>query len=186
MLLYIMSWQKHWRDDKFVKKSKLEGKICRSYYKLLEINERFHLIGKKSINILELGGSPGGWSQYIKEVNPSIHLTALDLIPNKITVDKFLLQSIFSPIEGENYNLLLSDIAPNLTGEFVVDASNMEKIIKRIIEIFSLLEKRSHIVIKTFGPLQELYKFFRRHKYFKPLSSHKNSNEIYFIGISLI
>ena len=63
-----MSWQKHWRDDKFVKKSKLEGKICRSYYKLLEINERFHLIGKKSINILELGGSPGGWSQSIKEV----------------------------------------------------------------------------------------------------------------------
>jgi 23S rRNA (uridine2552-2'-O)-methyltransferase len=181
-----MSWRKNWKDEKFVKKSQTEGKICRAYYKLGEINDRFRLIGKDVIKVLELGGSPGGWSQYIKEVNSHIHLTSLDLIPNKIEVDKFLLQSIFDPIDGNDYELLLSDIAPNLTGESIVDQSNMERIINRIIEIFSLLKRKSNVAIKTFGTMQQLHKYFKKYKYFKPLSSHKSSNEIYFIGICLI
>ena len=75
-------WVKRQKNDIFVKRAKKEGYLSRAAFKLIEIEKKFKLIAK-SENIIELGSSPGGWSQVICEFNKSSLIHAFDLLEMK-------------------------------------------------------------------------------------------------------
>ena len=76
------NWVQRNSQDIYIKKAKKEGYVSRSAFKLLEIENKFHFI-VKSKNILELGSSPGGWSQVICEFNKRSKIDAFDLLKMK-------------------------------------------------------------------------------------------------------
>lgn len=186
-----MSW---WIDrqnnDPFVKKRDQNQKISRAYFKLKEINDSFQLIGKNS-TVLDLGAAPGGWSQYCKELKANI--TAVDILNDfRVKNIKFIQEDIFnenllSKLDL-NYDIVLSDIAPNLSGHRIVDDNKCLSLWKRILEIF-ILRKGSTFIIKLFKNscfdefIQLVRKYKLKYKIYKPKSSRKESNEIYLIGI---
>ena len=77
-------WIQRNSQDIYVKKAKNEGYVSRSAFKLLEIENKFHFI-IKSKNILELGSSPGGWSQVVCQINKKVKIDAFDLLDMRYT-----------------------------------------------------------------------------------------------------
>jgi 23S rRNA U2552 (ribose-2'-O)-methylase RlmE/FtsJ len=88
-------WLKKHMNDEFVRKAQKDGYICRAAYKLIEIQEKFKLI-QKSHNVIELGSSPGGWSQVLTQIIHNGKIFAIDLLPMKFIHHKiFFVQGDF-------------------------------------------------------------------------------------------
>ena len=126
-------------QDIYVKKSRKEGYLSRSAFKLLEIENKFHLI-VKSKYILELGSSPGGWSQVICKFNKQCKIDAFDLLKMKFTHKNinFFRQDYFKfnfKLLNKKYDLILSDIAPNTIGHQSTDHLRLASIIQNIINL---------------------------------------------------
>ena len=122
-------YDRHVRDP-YVRKAQQDGYRSRAVYKLLEIDERERLL-KKGMTVLDLGAAPGGWSQVAAErVGPGGRVVALDLlqidpIPGVEIIqgdftDETVLQTVLATLDGP-VDLVLSDMAPNITGIRSVD-----------------------------------------------------------------
>ena len=190
-------WLNRQKRDFYFKKAKKQGYLSRSAYKLIEIENKFHLI-IDSKKILEFGAAPGGWSQVVLEINPKIELTAIDILELKINhpqinfyKDDFL---NFDYSKKENYyDLILSDIAPNTTGHQSTDHLRIAKMLFDIIELLDkVLINNGSFVTKIWKGSEEkevikkLKKKFKLVSYFKPDSSRKDSAEIFVIGKNFI
>ncbi|MFK8016662.1 MAG: RlmE family RNA methyltransferase [Gammaproteobacteria bacterium] len=126
----VSRWYDKHVNDPYVKRAQVEGYRSRAVYKLLEIDEREKLI-KKGQSILDLGSTPGGWSQVCaKRVGPSGRVLALDLLPmtpiEGVRFEKldFTEDSALEWVETQSkggIDLVLSDMAPNITGVRSVD-----------------------------------------------------------------
>ena len=115
-----VNWLKRQKKDAFVIRAKKMGYVSRSAFKLIEIENKFKLISK-SMNILELGSSPGGWSQVICKINKKAKIDAFDLLnmhySNKnITFYKKDFMKFAFKILNKKYDLILCDMAPNTIG----------------------------------------------------------------------
>jgi len=190
-------WLNRQKRDFFVKKAKQQGYLSRSAFKLIEIDNKFKII-KKSKNILEFGAAPGGWCQVSLDINPKINITALDILDLKFNHTNLMfykedyLNFNFNKIKN-NFDLILSDIAPNTTGHQSTDHLRITNMIFDIIELLDkLLIKEGIFVTKIWKGSEEkelinkLKNKFEKVSYFKPNSSRKDSSEIFIVAKNFI
>ena len=197
-----MSLKSNYRDgDSFTKKAKKEGYRSRASYKLKEILENDITI-KKGHSVLDLGSSPGGWSQVVSEMIgtsgkiAAVDLQEMDYIENCF----FLLKPIEELIESDfdeikkylPFNLVLSDMAPNISGIKDRDNALMIELVDKILSAAdNFLMLQGSIVIKVFQgetldyTRRALKERFNKVKISKPKASRPNSKEIYIIGKEL-
>ena len=127
--------------ERFNKLSKKDGYRSRAAYKLKQINKSHNLI-KQNQNILDIGCAPGSWIQVIKELTKDkASITGIDILPmakiEGITfIQKDLLEVDDMDLNGQ-LDLVLSDIAPNISGIGITDSENMIELLN--IEILSLI-----------------------------------------------
>ena len=190
-------WLNRQKRDFYVKKAKNHGYFSRSAYKLIEIDNKFKII-KDSTNLLEFGAAPGGWCQVALEINPKIKITAIDLLDLKIkhsNINFFkedYLKFDFTTKEN-NYDLILSDIAPNTTGHQSTDHLRITNMLFDIIELLDkVLNNEGAFVAKIWKGSEEknlvnnIKKKFKHVSYFKPDSSRKDSAEIFIVARNFI
>ena len=190
-------WLNRQKKDPFVIKAQQKGLLSRAAFKLIEIENKFKLINN-SKNILELGASPGSWSQVIINLNSKAIITAIDIIEMKFnhTNIKFY-KNNFLNIDfkafNKKYDLILSDISPNTIGHKSTDHLRICSYIFDIIDILNLIANRnSSFVTKIWKGKEEdliirkLKNKYNQVSYFKPESSRKDSSEIFIVAQNFI
>ena len=190
------NWINKQKRDIYVRQSQVDGYRARSAYKLIEINEKFKIF-KNGISVIDLGASPGSWSQYIAGTVKSGRLVSIDLkdmeeIDNTIQIKgDFTEESSKKEIKGffkSKVDVVVSDMAVNTTGikdidaiytgELAMEAMNFSK---------NILVKEGRFVSKIFlgSSFNEIValgkKIFKEVKVFKPKSSRKESRESFII-----
>ena len=190
-------WLNRQKKDPFVIKAQQKGLLSRAAFKLIEIENKFKLINN-SKNILELGASPGSWSQVIINLNSKAIITAIDIIEMKFNHSNIkFYKNNFLNIDfkefNKKYDLILSDIAPNTTGHKSTDHLRICSYIFDIIDILDLIANRnSSFVTKIWKGKEEdliikkLKNKYNQVSYFKPKSSRKDSSEIFIVAQNFI
>ena len=190
-------WLSRQKKDIFIKLSKVKGYRSRAAYKLLDINKKFKIIKKKS-KVIDLGASPGGWTQVIAEIqNNKNEIIAIDKKPmDPIENCRFIYNDISNflkcdeTLQRNYFDVVLSDMAANSSGHRFTDQINAEKIYY-LAKKFALkyLAAKGNFICKFFRNslektiVQEIKKSFNIVKIYKPNSSRKDSKEIYLIAI---
>jgi len=202
------NWLHDHINDPYVKLAQKEGYRARAAYKLKEIDETEHLIKSGQV-IVDLGCTPGSWSQYVRnklagKTGGGIHGTiiGLDMLPMEPIADVHFILGDFREEEsvkqleevlaGRKVDLVLSDMAPNLSGIAVADAARIEHIIDLAIEFSQDHMKPSgSLLVKCFngtGYSQLIEKFRNEFKIVtqkKPKASRDKSSEIFLLGKTL-
>ncbi|MCP4107904.1 MAG: RlmE family RNA methyltransferase [Desulfobacteraceae bacterium] len=185
-------------EDHYSRKAKKDRFPARSVYKLQEIQLKNNLI-KKGNKVFDLGCCPGSWLLYAAELVGNRGLVVgIDLkpvtveIPSNVTTyvgDIFSLDNEISDSIGKNFNAVISDMAPNTTGNKHVDAARSYNLSEAALYIArDLLVPGGIFVCKIFQgegfkEYSDMVKvYFKKQKIFKPQSSRKASKEIYIIG----
>ncbi len=192
-----MSWIRRRKSEAYYKKAKTAGFRSRAVYKLQQIDEKFSLIAD-GIRILDLGASPGGWSQYLSMMNSNGLNVALDIVPMAridgvffIKGDVFVNDVFERVLEAspDGYDLVLSDILMHTSGDRPRDQANSFFIGKRVLEVCEhVLGRNGKVLVKTLqgdltDELKDDYKkLFRRVHLTKPPSSLPRSAEFYILG----
>ena len=208
------AWLHDHVNDPYVKLAQKEGYRARAAYKLMEIDEALHLI-KPGQLVVDLGSSPGAWSQYVqrKLAVSSPHpahsdgpgadqVIALDLLPMEpISGVRFIqgdfrsdevLEQLSSALGGQKVDLVLSDMAPNLTGVSVTDAARVSLLIELALAFAqSHLRPDGTLVAKVFhsaayeGLYRQFSDVFKVVRRFKPKASRDRSAETFLVGLGL-
>ena len=183
--------------DNWAIKAKNMGFRSRAVFKLDEILKKIDP-KKRYKNVLDIGSSPGGWSQYIVKKYKNVNLYAVDILDMEpIDGVQFYKESIenINNIRDINklkgiFNLVISDIAPNISGIRAIDEANIFELNILTIKIAKdYLSNDGTIVMKTFqnNMLKKLRKemelFFKLVQTYKPAASKKQSGEIYLYGV---
>ncbi|MGZ4940137.1 MAG: RlmE family RNA methyltransferase [Halobacteriota archaeon] len=182
------------RKDYYYKRARIEGFRSRASYKLLQIQERYHIIRAGDI-VVDLGAAPGGWLQVIRSLNATaiaVDRQRIDPLEGVIfirgditaaeTVEK--IQKV-----AEKVDVVLSDAAPNLSGIWSLDHARSINLARSALNVAErTLKPGGNFLVKVFqGDLydsfvQEMSFFFRFTRAFNPQASRKQSAEIYLIG----
>ena len=187
------NWVNRQKNDQFVKKAKQLGYINRAAFKLEEIEQKYKII-ENSREILELGSSPGGWTQVILNYNSKTNITCFDLLDMKINNQRIaffkedFLKYNFTNLKNK-FDLVLSDVAPNTTGHQSTDHLRISQLIYEVIDRLEIiLKKQGSFIFKIWKGEEEkeiikmLKKIFDKVEYFKPKSSRQESSEIFIIS----
>ena len=187
------NWVNRQKNDQFVKKAKQLGYINRAAFKLEEIEQKYKII-EQSREILELGSSPGGWTQVILNYNSKTNITCFDLLDMKMNNQRIVfyredfLKYNFTNLKNK-FDLVLSDIAPNTTGHQSTDHLRISQLIYEVIDRLEIiLKKQGSFIFKIWKGEEEkeiikmLKKIFDKVEYFKPKSSRQESSEIFIIS----
>ncbi len=202
------NWLHDHINDPYVKLAQKEGYRARAAYKLKEIDESEKLIKPGQV-IVDLGCTPGSWAQYTRRKlagadGGGIHGTiiGLDMLPMEPIADVQYIQGDFREeevlaqldelLEGRKADLVLSDMAPNLSGIPTADAARMEHLIDLAIEFSQMhMKPGGALLVKCFkdmGFTQILEKFrteLKTVKQVKPKASRDKSSEIFLLGRGL-
>jgi len=199
------NWLHDHINDPYVKQAQKEGYRARAVYKLKEIDESEKLIKAGQV-IVDLGCAPGSWSQYARNklagkegggINGTI--IGLDMLPMDPIADVHFIQGDFREqdvldaleevLAGRKVDLVLSDMAPNLSGVSIADAARVEHIIDLAIDFTRAHMKPSGaLLVKCFngtGFNEILAKFRQEFKIVlqkKPKASRDKSSEIFLLG----
>ena len=207
------AWLNDHVNDTYVKLAKRDGYRARAAYKLKEIDEQFGLI-KPGQLVVDLGSTPGAWSQYIRrKMSPKTALSggaavgeldgkiiALDLLemaPIEGVIflqgdfrEDALLQQLKEEMQGQLADVVVSDMAPNLTGIDATDAARVEHLIELAIDFCqSHMKPQGALVAKVFhgsgySQLVNLFKTsFKIVKAVKPAASRSGSSETFLVGL---
>jgi len=205
---FNQNWVHDHINDPYVKLAQKEGYRARAVYKLKEIDEAEKLIRSGQV-VVDLGATPGSWSQYVRNklsgkegggINGEIF--ALDLLPMEPIADVQFIQGDFredevldqleSRLVGRKVDLVLSDMAPNLSGNSTVDAARVEYIIELAIAFSKAhLKPGGSLLVKCFhGPsynnIVNMFKDeFKVVMNKKPKASKDKSSEIFLLGKGL-
>ena len=187
------NWVNRQKNDQFVKKAKQLGYVNRAAFKLEEIEQKYNII-ENSKEILELGSSPGGWTQVILNNNTNPKITCFDLLDMKINNQDIIfyredfLKYNFNNIKNK-FDLVLSDVAPNTTGHQSTDHLRISQLIYEVIDRLEIiLKNQGSFIFKIWKGEEEkeiikmLKKIFDKVEYFKPKSSRQESSEIFIIS----
>jgi 23S rRNA (uridine2552-2'-O)-methyltransferase len=199
------NWLHDHINDPYVKLAQKEGYRARAAYKLKEIDESEKLIKPGQV-IVDLGCTPGSWSQYVRnklagQAGGGIHGTVigLDMLAMGPIADVVFIQGDFREqrvlrqlevaLDGRKADLVLSDMAPNLSGIAIADAARMEHIIDLAIEFAQHhMKPGGALLVKCFngtGYSQIVEKFRQEFKIVtqkKPKASRDKSSEIFLLG----
>lgn len=202
------NWLHDHINDPYVKLAQKEGYRARAAYKLKEIDESEKLIKPGQI-IVDLGCTPGSWSQYVRnklagQIGGGVHgtIVGLDLLPMEPIADVHFIQGDFTEaatleqlekfLGGQKADLVLSDMAPNLSGIAVADGARIEYLAELAIEFARAHMKPSGaLLIKCFNGIgynQIVEQFKREFKTVspqKPKASRDKSSELFLLGKQL-
>jgi 23S rRNA (uridine2552-2'-O)-methyltransferase len=204
------AWLHDHINDPYVKLANKEGYRARAAYKLKEIDETLHLI-KPGHLVVDLGCAPGAWSQYVRRrLSPEGAavgdldgtIIGLDLLPMEPIEGVTFIQGDFREAEvltqleqalgGRQADIVVSDMAPNLSGISSADAARVEHLIELAIEFSqNHMKPQGALVAKVFhGPsyndvVQHFKAAFALVKPFKPKASRDRSSETFLVGIGL-
>lgn len=204
------AWLNDHVNDPYVKLAQKEGYRARAAYKLKEIDEALRLVKPGQV-VVDLGCAPGAWSQYLRrrmapggaavgELRGTI--IGLDLLPMEPVEGVQFIQGDFreaqvlaqleAQLQGRQADLVVSDMAPNLSGVASVDAARIEELIELALEFCRQhLKPEGALVAKVFhgSGYNELVQLFRDHfqqvKVLKPKASRDRSSETFLVGLKL-
>jgi 23S rRNA (uridine2552-2'-O)-methyltransferase len=192
-------WLKEHFSDIYVKRAKQEGFRARSVYKLMEIQERYKII-KPNMLVVDLGASPGGWSEYVvKLVGPSGKVFALDILSMQPIDGVEFIQGDFTQnsvvedlcvrLNNRKVDAVLSDMAPNLSGLSIVDqVRSMDLSERAFVFAQKVLKPGGLFLTKIFQGagfnafLKNLRHNFAQVKVIKPEASRARSSEIFLLA----
>tara|TARA_B100000678_G_scaffold72056_1_gene59165 strand:+ start:1583 stop:2191 length:609 start_codon:yes stop_codon:yes gene_type:complete len=188
------------KQDTFSKLAKRSGYRSRSSIKLLEVQEKDKLIKPRS-KVLDLGSSPGGWSQVCKKIVGkqglifSVDKKVMEPISGVHYLNKSIEELTKEDFEINNQNILpfdvvLSDIAPNISGISDIDNAQMIELLQKVKNcIDDFLNVNGHVLSKVFqgesfdNMMIYMKTNFQKVKIRKPNSSRSNSKETYLLGL---
>ncbi|MGB0223759.1 MULTISPECIES: 23S rRNA (uridine(2552)-2'-O)-methyltransferase RlmE [unclassified Marinobacterium] len=192
-------WLKEHFDDQYVKRSKDDGYRSRACYKLMEVNDKDHLL-KPGMTVVDLGAAPGGWSQVAAEiVGDSGRVVASDIlemaplggvtfVQGDFTEDS-VFEEILSAIGDEPVDLVISDMAPNMSGNASSDQPAAMYLVELALDMArQILKPNGNFLVKVFQGegfdpyLAELRSNFKSVVTRKPDSSRARSREVYLLG----
>ena len=176
-------------------KAKQAGYSARSVYKLEEIDRRFQVL-KGTRRVIDLGCAPGSWSEFVRQKRPRVNLVGIDIQPLQKYPGKFLHQSIvdtdpteFFQLLGGTADLVLSDIAPNTTGNRFGDHVQQVELARLALETALItLRQGGTFVVKVFDgeDAPEFVKMFSQHfskvKRVKPEAVRNESVEFFIVA----
>lgn len=185
--------------DHYTRKAKKENYPARSVYKLQEIQQKNRII-QKGDRVLDLGCAPGAWLVYAAEnTGPQGRVVGIDLKPVTVTLpgharayegDVFDMDAELRGAVGEEFDVVMSDMAPDTTGHKNVDAARSSALCDAALALArEVLVPGGNFVCKIFQGgdfdtfLGQIKTEFSKHKIYKPQSSRKASREIYIIGL---
>ena len=188
------NWIKKQHRDQFFKESKLKGYRSRSFSKLVEMNNKFKIL-KKNTNLLDLGSSPGGWSQVAAKTITNGKILSIDIKPmEKIDNVSFLKANLLDSqinkkIEyffRKKIDVVISDMAANTTGNKNLDSNMTGELCLTAMRIAEeILHKDGVFLSKVFmgtifkEVIDKAEKTFKKVTKYKPLASRKESKEVY-------
>ena len=193
-------WKRERDRDYYHKQAKEMGYRSRAAYKLKQLNKRFHFFQGANM-VLDLGAAPGGWLQVsVESTSPESTIVGVDI--NEISpVDFFNVETVIGDVEkldtldrvkrcyNEKFNVVLSDMAPNVSGIWELDHYN-QIFLARIALLYAkdLLRKDGWFVVKTFHGsehgkfVSEVKKIFKEVNIVKPKASRRKSAETYLVA----
>ncbi|MEC8633737.1 MAG: 23S rRNA (uridine(2552)-2'-O)-methyltransferase RlmE [Pseudomonadota bacterium] len=192
-------WLKEHRDDYYVQRAQADGYRSRACYKLLELNEKDRFI-RPGMTIVDLGSAPGGWSQVAAQrVGHKGRVIASDILPMDAIagVDfiqgDFTEQSVFDEIQGvigaDHPSVVLSDMAPNMSGIVDVDQPKAMYLVELALDLaVKILPKGGVFVAKVFHGegfdnwLKLVRTNFQSVNSRKPAASRPRSKEVYVVA----
>ncbi len=196
-------WLEEHFSDQYVKKAQAAGYPSRAVYKLLELQEKDHFL-KPGMMVIDLGAAPGSWSMLAKEwVGEKGTVIALDLLPmdpiGDITFiqgdfqDEAVLNALLAEIDERPVDLLMSDMAPNVSGQKSVDQPRSVHLVELAWDCAKqVLRPGGTFLAKIFqgegvdNLVKELRKDFKTVKLRKPKASRSRSPEFYILGIGFL
>ena len=195
-------WMNEHLNDEYVKKAQREGYRCRAVYKLIEIIDKNQIITKGD-RVLDLGAAPGGWSQVVtKIVGQTGQVIASDILPIEETPGVDFLQGDFtessvcekllSMTKGQKMNTVLSDMAPNMSGQLSVDQPKSMYLAELALDMaIKMLMPNGYFVVKVFqgdgfdAYVQIARQTFKKVAIKKPKASRPRSKEVYLLASQL-
>ena len=203
------SWLKEHFDDEYVRRSQKDGYRSRAVYKLIEIDKKDRLI-KSGMTVIDLGAAPGGWSEYcVKKLGKKGIMVALDILPMEpidgvtIIEGDFREDAVFDELmavmnaalnvddsESDKADLVISDMAPNITGMGSVDMPRAYYLCELALDFSrQVLKPGGSFLVKLFQGEgfddfnKELKSSFAKVIMRKPKASRPRSREIYALAI---
>ena len=195
-------WLKEHFDDQYVKMSQEDGVRSRAVYKLQEMDEKDKLI-RPGLNVVDLGAAPGGWSEYVaKKLDSKGAIVATDILPMDhlagVTFiqgdfrEESVLNEILAQLENNQVDLVLSDMAPNITGVDSIDQPSSIYLVELALDFAQqTLTKNGRFLVKVFQGsgfddyLKSVKESFNQVKIRKPKASRARSREVYIFAQGL-
>ena len=193
------AWLKEHRDDQYVQRAQREGYRSRACYKLLELQEKDRLI-RPGMKVLDLGSAPGGWSQVAIEqvghrgrviasdILPMDSLAGVEFIQGDFTEDS-VFEEILAAIGDDPVDLVISDIAPNMSGVNAVDQPRSMYLVELALDMArQVLAPGGSFVAKVFQGegfddlIRDARTTFGKVLTRKPQASRPRSREVYLVA----
>ncbi len=192
-------WMQEHFDDEYVKMAQAQGYRSRAVFKLKEIQDKDQLI-KPGINIIDLGAAPGGWSQFARQmIGKKDRIIALDILPMDALEgvdfiqgdfhEQAVLDQLYALLDGAPVNLVMSDMAPNMSGNKGVDQPRAIYLGELALETAkTVLTKDGDFLVKLFHGtgfedfFKEVQQSFTKVAIRKPKASRPRSNEVYILA----
>lgn len=192
-------WLQEHINDPYVKQAQKDGYRSRASYKLIELNEKDKLI-RPGMRVMDLGSAPGGWSQVAgrlvgdkgrvlaTDILPMDPLKNVDFIQGDFT-DEAVLNQILDLLNGNKLDLIISDIAPNISGIDSADQASSIYLVELALDMArKVLKPKGNFVAKVFqgagseAYLKELRTSFEKVSIRKPAASRPRSREVYVVA----
>jgi 23S rRNA (uridine2552-2'-O)-methyltransferase len=189
-------WLTRQLNDPYVRAARREGWRSRSSFKLIELDDRFHLI-RRGARVLDLGAAPGGWTQVALRRGAGT-VVGVDLLPMEPIPGATLIQGDFTGEDmparlaqalGGPADLVLSDMAPNTTGHAATNHLRIVALAEQALDFaLSILAPGGGFVCKVFQGgsermvLDQMKRSFAAVRHAKPPSSRKESSELYVVA----
>lgn len=194
------AWMQEHVSDEFVKRAQKEGYRARAAYKLMEIDDRDKLI-KPGMVVVDLGSAPGSWSQVaMQRLKGNGKVFALDILQMQPIPGVDFLQGDFreesvlrqfeKKLEGHQVDLVISDMAPNISGINVMDQARVAHLVELALEFArDWLKPGGNLLVKVFAGsgyednLKVMREMFEQVVVRKPKASRDRSSETFLLGL---
>lgn len=196
-------WLHEHHSDHYVKQARGAGYASRAAYKLLELNDKDRFL-KSGMTVVDLGAAPGGWSQvandvvgkggkvFALDILPMDPITGVTIIQGDFTED-VILEQLLTTIDGQQVDLVISDMAPNISGNKHIDQPRTLHLIELALDCaYKILKPNGVFLAKVFqgagvdALMKDMQSYFKIVKVRKPKASRARSSEFYIFATGFI
>jgi 23S rRNA (uridine2552-2'-O)-methyltransferase len=192
-------WLKEHFDDVYANEARKQGYRSRAYFKIEELSKKDNLL-KPGMTVVDLGAAPGGWSQYAAhvvgeqgqviscDILPMDPLPGVDFLQGDFR-EEAVLNALLNRIDGKTVDLVMSDMAPNMSGNMSIDQAGSMYLVELALDMcHQVLKKNGNFVAKVFQGagfeqyVKDLRSCFNTVKIRKPDSSRARSREVFIVA----